>query len=165
MAAAEAFLTRLGLAILLMLALASSTGAAEGLAIVGATVFEGTGAPALTDAVIVVLEEKVRAVGPRSRVALPKGIPYLDGRGLFVLPGLVGQPSVAAALRAKVRSGATFESALADALRAAAFTPSDGRIEPGGLADLVVLDKDPRANVDHLGSVKWVFVKGREVVP
>ena len=167
MAAAEAVLKRpaLGFFLLLTLAAPPSTRAAEGLAIVGATVFDGTGAPALADAVVVVLKETISSVGPRSRVALPKGIPYVDGRGLFVVPGRVGRPSVAAALRERVRSGAAFERALADVLGTEAATPSDGTIKPGGPADLVVLDKDPRTSMDPLGAVKRTYVKGREVVP
>lgn len=167
MAAAEAVLKppTLGLLLLVTMATSSTTHGAEGLAIVGATVFDGTGAPALADAVIVVEKESVRSVGPRSRVSLPKGIPYVDGRGLFVVPGRVHQPSVATALRERVRSGASFEKALADVLGTAATTPSDGTIRPGGPADLVVLDKDPRTNMDPLGSVKRTYVKGREVVP
>ncbi len=166
MAVAEAVLKHqaLGFVLLVTVAAASSARAAEGLAIVGATVFDGTGAKALADAVIVVEKESVRSVGPRSRVALPKGIPYVDGRGLFVVPGRVRQPSVAAALRERVRSGATFERALADVLGAAGTTPPDGTIRPGTPADLVLLDKDPRTNVDALGSVKRTYVKGREVV-
>lgn len=167
MAAADSALKRptLGFCVLLTLAAASPVRAAEGLAIVGATVFDGTGAEALADAVIVVEKEIIRSVGPRSRVALPKGIPYVDGRGLFVVPGRVRQPGVATALRERVRGGAAFEKALADVLGTSATTPSDGTIRPGTPADLVLLDKDPRSNVDPLGSVKRTYVKGREIAP
>jgi cytosine/adenosine deaminase-related metal-dependent hydrolase len=139
--------------------------AAEGLAIVGATVFDGTGAPAIAEAVIVVEGSKIRSVGPRSLVALPKGIPYVDGRGLFVVPGRLREPDKAAALREKVGGGTAFERALTDVLRATAAGPSNATIEPGHPADLVVLEKDPRVSLDNLGSVKRVFVAGRETAP
>ena len=163
MAAAESALKRLVFFALLTMAAPSPARAAEGLAIVGATVFDGSAAPALVDAVIVVEKEIIRSVGPRARVALPKGIPYLDGRGLFVVPGRASRPSLAMALRERVRSGVAFETALAFVLGTDGSTSSDGMIKPGQPADLVVLDKDPRTNVDPLGSVKRTYVKGREV--
>jgi imidazolonepropionase-like amidohydrolase len=78
----------LTLALLVSLASASSAGA-EGLAIVGATVIDGTGAPPLADAVIWIEGERIRAVGPRSQGELPAGAKVLDARGRFVVPGLV----------------------------------------------------------------------------
>jgi imidazolonepropionase-like amidohydrolase len=168
MAAAEAALRRsiatLGFLVPTLLAVAPTTGA-DGLAIVGATLFDGTGAPALADAVIVVEKDKIRSVGPRSQVALPKGVPYVDGRHLFVVPGRLRQSTVAAALGERVRDGAPFERALADVLRAGASTPSSATIEAGHSADLALLEKDPRVSLDNLSSVKRAFVAGREVAP
>jgi imidazolonepropionase-like amidohydrolase len=62
--------------------------AAEGLAIVGATVVSGTAEP-IPDAVVVVEGDRIIAVGPRPHVSLPKGVTILDGRGKWVAPGLV----------------------------------------------------------------------------
>jgi hypothetical protein len=155
----------LGFLAFLTAAAVAPTAGADGLAIVGATVFQGTGAPALADAVIVVVKEKIRSVGARSHVALPKGIPYLDGRGRFVVPGRLREPKVAAAMREKMRGGTAFDRALADVLRPQGPAPSDATIEPGHLADLAVLDKDPRVNLDNLGSVERAFVAGREITP
>jgi len=136
---------------------------ADDLAIVGATVFFGTVATPLTDAVIVVEDGKVRSVGPRAMVALPKGVPYIDGRRLFVVPGQVQEPKVADAVRKKVAGGAPFARALEEALRVEGSRPAEATIEPGQPADLVLLERDPRTLVDNLGSVKRVFVAGREV--
>ena len=61
---------------------------AQGLAIVGATVVDGTAAP-IHDAVVLVQGDRITAVGPRARVGLPKGITIVDGRGKWVTPGLV----------------------------------------------------------------------------
>ncbi len=154
-------LARVMMAFLTLASVAPARGA-DGLAIVGATVFDGTAAVPLADAVIVVDEGKVRSVGPRSMVALPKGVPYIDGRGLFVVPGQVREPKIAEAVRKKVESGAPFERALEEALRADGPRPSVATIEPGRPADLVLLEKDPRTSVDNLRSVKRAFVAGRE---
>ena len=59
-----------------------------GVAIVGATVVDGTAAP-IPDAVVLVQGDRITAVGPRARVGLPKGITIVDGRGKWVTPGLV----------------------------------------------------------------------------
>jgi len=63
--------------------------AAGGFAIVGATVLDGTGAPARPDAVLVVEGDRITALGSRAEVSLPKGIRIVDGRGKWVMPGLV----------------------------------------------------------------------------
>jgi imidazolonepropionase-like amidohydrolase len=144
---------------------ASPTTAADGLAIVGATVIDGTGAKALLDAVLVIENGKVRSVGPRSHALLPKGIPYLDGRGLFVVPGRLRDGKVAASLRERVRGGTAFATALAEVLRAGDTGSPSATIEPGRPADLAVLGQDPQVNLDHLSSVKRAYVAGREVAP
>jgi len=84
---------RLRRTLLVLAALAGVLGAprgalAEGLAIVGATVVDGAAAP-IPDAVVLIEGDRIRAVGPRAQVALPKGITIVDGRGKWVAPGLV----------------------------------------------------------------------------
>src|SRR5256885_12862873 len=63
--------------------------AATGFAIVGATVIDGTGAPPRPDAVLVVEGERITALGSRAEVPLPKGLRIVDGRGRWVMPGLI----------------------------------------------------------------------------
>src|SRR5215470_19416871 len=60
-----------------------------GFVIVGATVLDGTGSAARPDAVIVVEGERIKAVGSRAEVAVPKGLRIVDGRGRWVMPGLI----------------------------------------------------------------------------
>src|SRR5438445_11489451 len=84
---------RLRRTLLVLAALAGVLGAprgalAEGLAIVGATVVDGAAAP-IPDAVVLIDGDRIRAVGSRAQVALPKGITIVDGRGKWVAPGLV----------------------------------------------------------------------------
>jgi len=82
-------LSRIGVAAGLLLLRALLATGAEGFAVVGATVVDGTGGPPLRHAVVVVQGERITAVGPRSHVALPKGLRIIDGRGRWVTPGLV----------------------------------------------------------------------------
>ena len=59
------------------------------LAIVGATLIDGTGGAATADAVIVANGSRITAVGPRSRVSVPAGARIVDGRGKYVVPGFI----------------------------------------------------------------------------
>jgi imidazolonepropionase-like amidohydrolase len=70
-------------------ALCGVTVTADDLAVVGATLFDGTGAPPVGDAVLVVAGDRVRAAGPRSAVSIPKGVRIVDGRGRWLVPGLI----------------------------------------------------------------------------
>jgi imidazolonepropionase-like amidohydrolase len=54
--------------------------------IVGATLVDGTGAAAVANATIVLHDGKIDCVG---RCAIPAGVTVVDGRGLWVTPGLV----------------------------------------------------------------------------
>ena len=57
-------------------------------AIVGATVIDGTDKPPLSDGVIIVRDGRISAVGAASAVPVPAGLPVVDARGQFVIPGL-----------------------------------------------------------------------------
>jgi imidazolonepropionase-like amidohydrolase len=59
------------------------------LAISGATLIDGTGGPAVADAVVVVADGKITAAGPRASVRVPADATVVDGKGKFVLPGLI----------------------------------------------------------------------------
>jgi imidazolonepropionase-like amidohydrolase len=59
------------------------------IAIVGATVIDGTGGAPTSDGVIVIAGSKISAVGPRARVTIPPGAREIDGRGKFVVPGFI----------------------------------------------------------------------------
>src|SRR5262245_2432938 len=53
------------------------------------TLFDGTGAPPVKDAVVVIDHGRISTVGPASRVPVPPGAPVADLRDRFVMPGLV----------------------------------------------------------------------------
>ena len=59
------------------------------IAIVGATLIDGTGAPAVSDATIVVRGKRIAAVGPRASVRVPAGARVVDGTGKFTTPGFI----------------------------------------------------------------------------
>jgi imidazolonepropionase-like amidohydrolase len=59
------------------------------LAVIGATVIDGTGSAPLEAATIVIEGERIVAVGPAATVPVPEGTVTIDGRGRFVIPGLV----------------------------------------------------------------------------
>ena len=57
--------------------------------IVGGTLIDGTGRPPVKDAVVVVRDGKIEAVGPRGQVQVPAGFDTLDAHGGFIVPGLI----------------------------------------------------------------------------
>jgi len=58
------------------------------LAIVGATLIDGTGAPPVADSTVLIENGRIKAVGPRSKVKIPKDANIVDAKGKFLLPGL-----------------------------------------------------------------------------
>jgi len=58
------------------------------LAIVGATLVDGTGAAPVTDSAVVIQNGRIKSVGPRSKIRIPKGANVIDAKGKFLLPGL-----------------------------------------------------------------------------
>lgn len=58
------------------------------LVITNANVIDGTGRAPLSGAVIVVEDGRIKSVGPRASVKVPKGARVFDARGGYVLPGL-----------------------------------------------------------------------------
>lgn len=57
-------------------------------ALVGATVIDGTGAPAVSDATVIVSGGKIVAVGPRAATTVPAGARRIDVTGKTIMPGL-----------------------------------------------------------------------------
>jgi Tol biopolymer transport system component len=55
----------------------------------GATLITMRGEEVLTDADVVVHDNRIAAIGPQGRVAIPSGAKSVDGRGQYVIPGLI----------------------------------------------------------------------------
>ncbi|MDX1643935.1 MAG: hypothetical protein R3244_06195, partial [Thermoanaerobaculia bacterium] len=64
----------------------SATG--QALAIRGVWLWDGRGSAGRADTTIVVVGERISAVGPSSETAVPPGARVIDGDGLFAIPGL-----------------------------------------------------------------------------
>ncbi len=58
------------------------------IAFVGATVIDGTGAPPVPDAVVVVQDGRISAVGPRATTPVPDGAARVELSGRYLIPGL-----------------------------------------------------------------------------
>jgi imidazolonepropionase-like amidohydrolase len=69
-------------------ATAQPIGARSDLAITGATVIDVTTGDRLPNRTILVVGNRIRAVGTTGTVAIPSGVRVLDGSGKFVIPGL-----------------------------------------------------------------------------
>ena len=59
------------------------------LVIEGGTLIDGTGAPPLSDAVILIEGRRISDVGRKGQVVYPSGARIIDARGKFILPGLI----------------------------------------------------------------------------
>ena len=58
------------------------------IALVGATLIDGTGAAPILDAVVIVAGGKIVAAGPRATTAVPRGSRRIDVAGKTIMPGL-----------------------------------------------------------------------------
>ena len=58
-------------------------------AIQGGTLIDGTGRPAIADAVIVIRNGRFETVGKRGEVAIPQDAELIDAKGKTLLPGLI----------------------------------------------------------------------------
>ncbi len=59
------------------------------IAIVGATLIDGTGSEPLLNTIVIVQNNKITAVGSEKNVDIPQGAEVIDAKGLTLLPGLI----------------------------------------------------------------------------
>jgi len=57
-------------------------------AIVGGRLIDGTGKPAIENAVVILKDGKIAAAGPAATTPIPRGAEFVDAKGKSVLPGL-----------------------------------------------------------------------------
>jgi imidazolonepropionase-like amidohydrolase len=58
-------------------------------ALVGATLVDGTGGPPVPDATVVVQDGRITCAGPRASCAVPAGVDRMDLHGRWIIPGLI----------------------------------------------------------------------------
>ncbi|HKE58585.1 MAG TPA: hypothetical protein VKB46_17860, partial [Pyrinomonadaceae bacterium] len=59
------------------------------IAIVGATLIDGRGGPAVPDSIVIIHGDRIATVGNRVTAKIPQGAEVVDARGLTLLPGLI----------------------------------------------------------------------------
>jgi cytosine/adenosine deaminase-related metal-dependent hydrolase len=80
---------RLGLLVLAGLLLPGCKAAPDGVALVGATLIDGTGGAPLPDAAVVVRGGRIESVGARAGFQLPPQTSEVDVSGRWIIPGLI----------------------------------------------------------------------------
>jgi len=58
-------------------------------ALVGATLIDGNGGPAVRDVTIVIRGKRIAEIGPRASVTVPRGARVIDAGGKFATPGFI----------------------------------------------------------------------------
>lgn len=84
--------TTIGFLLVLLLAAATlfpSQAADETIAIVGATLIDGSGRAPVPDSVVVLRGDSIVAAGKRSQAQIPAGARVIEARGLVVAPGFI----------------------------------------------------------------------------
>jgi imidazolonepropionase-like amidohydrolase len=69
--------------------LTSGTAAAQSIALVNATLIDGTGKPAVSNAVVIVTGDRIACVGTAAQCPVPSSATRVDVTGRYVTPGLV----------------------------------------------------------------------------
>lgn len=126
--------------LLLTLALAGaghSQAPVQPVAIVGVTLWDGTGEPARSSVTVVVRDGRVACVGTARECPVPRGATRFDGTGKFLLPGLI-DTHVHLLLRPNGVTDTTIKSDLHDLLARGVTTVRDMGNNPSQL--LIAVD-------------------------
>lgn len=83
-----AFVMRAILVLAVLAAVPPSAWSQSALAVVGATVIDGTGRTPIPNATVLIQGDKIVAVGPAAQVVIPPGATRIDARGKFLVAGL-----------------------------------------------------------------------------
>ena len=106
--------------------LASGAAPAPLTVVVGATLVDAGGRAPLEDAIVVLRDGRIEAVGDRAHTAIPKGAALVDGRRAWIAP-------------APAAPGKDVEAEIVALLAGA-----EPRLRPGQPAHLALLSGDPR---------------------
>ena len=94
--------------------------------VVGATLVDAGGKAPLEDAIVVIRDRRIEAVGDRAHTAVPKGAALVDGRRAWIAP-------------APAAPGKDVQAEIVALLAGA-----EARLRPGQPAHLALLSGDPR---------------------
>jgi len=83
------FLLLLFFSLLSAYSVGAATPTAERLALVGGTVITATGGPPITDAIVLLENGRIQAIGTRASVTIPSGAKVVNVQGKFITPGLI----------------------------------------------------------------------------
>ena len=67
----------------------SGKSAVSSFAVSGANIWEGSGNQLIKDGVIIVIDGRIQAIGPRASTSIPKGATVISGEGKTIIPGLI----------------------------------------------------------------------------
>jgi imidazolonepropionase-like amidohydrolase len=81
----------------------------EPLVIDGADLWDGTGSPIRVDTVMVIENDRIRAVGPRADVSVPENARRVDARGMTLIPGLINGHAHVGMVRGLVESPSNYD--------------------------------------------------------
>jgi len=76
-------------AVVVVLLFLWARGAPAQTAFVGATLFDGTGADPVENAVVIVMGDRIFEVGPREEIEIPDYLAVVDVTGKWIIPGLI----------------------------------------------------------------------------
>jgi imidazolonepropionase-like amidohydrolase len=136
----------------------------------GATVIDGAGRAPIKSAVIVIEGNRIKQIGTRNEINLPKNAQVHDA-GILVVAGTdTGVPEVLLGPSSQTELVILVEDGLKveDALRTATINAAkmlrrekgQGAVETGKLADLVILDADPLADIRNIRRIHRVLKAG-----
>lgn len=74
--------------LVVMLLVASSTARSQVKALVGGTLIDGFGGKPLANSVVIVENERIKAIGQVGKIEIPKGAEIISTEGMSVMPGL-----------------------------------------------------------------------------
>jgi hypothetical protein len=108
--------------------------------------------------------ELISGFGPLALAANRAGVPLLAGSDLgdpYVVPGFGLQDELQLLVEAGLSTRDALRSATIEPARALGLSADLGSVQPGKIADLVVLDADPLSDIRNTRRIRAVIIGGR----
>ena len=136
------------------------TPVAPSTAIVGATLWDGTGRAPVSNAVTIVRNDRILCAGASGECAVPRGSRVIDGRGRYLIPGLIDS-HVHLLFLTRGSAGEQLGLDLRDLLAQGVTTVRDMGTDPAGLLSRVgSLQGVPRVHAMQLVAGRRFFFNG-----